>query len=168
MSKKYDKDNFWTKDKVARKAEEQTTKYLKSLGFKVLNVEKNPLFQNADIDLIVIDEREHKSFKVEIKGDMHDTPNYFAEIIANRNKNTLGCWLKTKSDFLFYYFIKIGELHIIPTQPAQEWVRNHLNLRQVNVPTKSSEGEFWYDNVGLLVPQKKIQKDVDIYIEIIN
>ena len=50
---------------------------------------------------------------VEAKADKVISSNIFFETISNKEKNTLGCMLKTEADYIFYYFIAFKELYIL-------------------------------------------------------
>ena len=159
---------FCTKDKEARKPTEEIIDWLKKEYF-VMNVEKDPSYQEKDIDLLVFktEPKEFpKRFKVEVKIDKYSTTkNYFAETISNTTIGAIGCWYKTKSDYIIYYFKDIKEVHVIPTKPAQVYVRAHEStFKRHYAETTGPNGEHWYFTEGRLVPKKELQKAVEIQI----
>lgn len=161
---------FKNVDKTAKKATEHITAYLKSKGFFIIDVENNPFWQERDVDLLAMKSEDGKfptTYKIEIKADTYyRTGNYFAESYSNLSKETPGCWFSTQSDFIFYYFIDERELHIIPTEEAQIWVReNSHNLKTRRTTTTGPKGEFWYQSEGFLVPRTKLQKAIDIDVK---
>lgn len=157
--------SFKEKNSATKTTEHLIAELCKKNGYVVFDVSNIKSYQEKDIDLLMYNKYDKTQFKIEIKSDTYLSPNYFAETISNISKNTLGCWLKTKSDYIFYYFEKNKELHIIPTKKAQEYVLKRYNkLKSVKVATKNDSGKILYYTEGKLVNKKDIQKNVDIKI----
>lgn len=146
--------DFETQNRVAKAGSAFIEKYLRSKPnvVDVVNVEENPAYQKKDIDLVVhVRHGENvELYTVEIKVDQYfdKTRNYFFETISNDVYNTLGCFLKSEADFLFYYFPS-REIHIFNLEPAREWFKAH----------KEEFKECWVQNQGYrskgsLVPRK--------------
>lgn len=163
---------YYFKD-VSTTADQSTqdiTEYLRREGWVVKNVEQEKYFQTLDVDLIILKKlppnQSPSAYMIEIKGDTYyNTNNYFVETISNMTTKTLGCFLITKSDYIFYYFPKEKELHIIPTKEAQQYVLAHQHeFKKRNPSTTDSKGKHWYYSEGLLIPRKTMQKQVDIKV----
>ena len=105
----------------------------------VRNVEKDPVFQTEDIDLVWTRRKDdsEKDYKIEIKVDnYYKTGNYFFETLSNVEKGTPGCFLYSKADWLFYYFLS-AELHVIELKVAQYWFLRRMKefkKRQTTTP----------------------------------
>lgn len=159
------KNYFKNSNKNAEIGAAEVTKYLEVTGWAVTNVEGDKKYQELDIDLLA--SRNGETVTIEIKADSYGskTANYFCETISNTSKNTLGCFYATKSDYIFYYFLDTFELHIVPTEEAQEWLRaNEYKYKKVNVSTTGAEGEYWYSNEARLVPRAHLQSAIDIQV----
>ncbi len=144
------------KSHIGSKGVKDIIVYLKSLSetFNVINVENIAGFREKDIDLIWNRKTGYKTIpvKIEVKTDKyHNTGNYFFETISNNNKNTLGCFMYTEADFIYYYFIDTKELHILPMPETRNWFLSNINrFKEVNV--KSTEaGTGFYHSVGRLI-----------------
>ena len=96
---------------VAKKAFIDINNYLLTLPTtkSVKNVEDDLYYRSIDVDLLWTCS-DGKIISIEIKGDRwHRTGNYFFETISNKSKNTQGCFLYTKADFIYYYFVNEKE-----------------------------------------------------------
>ena len=69
-----------------------------------LDVTKDDIYREKDIDFITY-MKNGDVITVEAKADKVISSNIFFETISNKEKNTLGCMLKTEADYIFYYFI---------------------------------------------------------------
>ena len=110
---------------VAQQAKRDILRYLHFLEetVEVIDVEESPEYQKIDVDLIwkrnadpsIITEQ------LEIKGDRYyRTGNFFFETISNQSRNTPGCFMYTEADYLFYYFVEVKELHILPMPQTRD------------------------------------------------
>lgn len=151
--------------KVAKQAAIDIERFLLSnpATVKVQNVEENKEYQTKDIDLIWTwkkEGEEERETSIEIKGDRyHSTGNYFLETVSNKSKATPGCFMYTEADYIFYYFVTVKELHILPMPAAREWFE--ANIEQFRESETSTPGSYGsYITVGRLVNREKLQKNV--------
>ena len=121
----------------------------------VHNVEADPAYQEYDIDLLWTVQTREGSLRVvlvEVKGDRyHRTGNFFFETVSNEGKQTQGCFLYTKADFLFYYFVEIGRLYVLPMEQVRPWFAANSH-RFPERRTSTPAGISHYITVGRLVP----------------
>jgi hypothetical protein len=143
---------------IARRAAADIEQWLRAKPETTLvrNVEDDPEHMRRDIDLIYeyADRRGRtRRVAIEIKGDRwHRTGNFFLETVSNEQRGTPGCFLYSAADYLFYYFVLIRKLYIIPMRPAREWFRAHMAAYpERRTTTPLGDGEF-YNTVGRLVP----------------
>jgi len=160
-------------NRVAKQASKDIADWLskKPETIDVKNVEDDHYYREKDIDLIYkYRNKLNNEVKttIEIKGDRwHWTGNYFLETISNEQKNTPGCFMYSEAEFLFYYFVEIRELHIIPMLPARKWfVVNMKSFIEKKTMTPLVNGSH-YNTVGRLVPKKSLQLAIK-NIKIIN
>lgn len=151
---------------VAKQATKHIEKYLRSRKetVNVLNVEDDKEHQLKDIDLIWEYAKDFtvKKLTIELKADRyHRTGNYFFETISNEQRGTPGCFMYSQADYLFYYFVTIRELHIIPLKAARKWFIEHMEEfveERTSTPIKNGE---YYNTVGRLVPKNRLQAEVE-------
>lgn len=102
----------------------------------VIDHREDPHYQQLDIDFTVIIDS-GQNVTVEVKSDRnYETNNAFLEIVSNEKYNAPGCMIKTKSDFVFYYFPDTRQLFVYPTNALQYWIYNNKNkykLRRTSV-----------------------------------
>lgn len=158
-------------NKVAQAASEEIEEFLWGLPgtMKVVNVEKDRMYQGVDIDLLwyVRSKKDGKIVKkaIEIKGDRYyHTGNYFFETVSNTNKNTPGCFLITESDYIFYYFVDQKELHIIPTVETRQWFLENQNRFSESKTSTSSANGLLYASLGRKVPIRVARANCNIPI----
>ena len=145
---------------VARQAaadiESWLKKYRGTIG--VVNVEKDPDFQKADIDLIWVSHRGTDT--IEIKADRwQDSGNFFFETESNKEKGAPGCFLYTEANYIFYYFVKPHLLYILPMPQTREWFlanKDRFEERETTTPV----GDGYYTTVGRLVPIETVVSEV--------
>ncbi len=132
----------------------------------VVNLEDDPYFQAVDIDLAW--ETKDGVFLIEIKGDRyHRTGNYFFEVVSNQSKNSLGCFMYTEADFIFYYFIDEKELHVLPMPQTREWFNDNMGkYQQKTVSTVVGSGN--YLTVGKLVPRDEVKGKKVVKISVLD
>lgn len=153
---------------IAKQSAFEIEKYLSKLDYvaNVQNVEDEEEFQKIDVDLLAdftVNDAV-KNYKLEIKGDTWErSGNYFFETVSNTSKNTLGCFLYTQCDYLYYYFINTKELHVLKMNDVRDWfLINPKKFATKQVYTKCSSG--YYMTVGKVVPIHMVQKQVGIKI----
>ena len=130
----------------------------------VHNVEEDPAYQEHDVDLLwtTLDRFGRlRVIPVEIKGDRyHQTGNFFFETISNESRNTPGCFLYTKAEWLFYYFVEIGMLYCLPMSEVRPWFEAHggrFEERRTSTPVRDRQ----YVTVGRLVPIQTLLAEVN-------
>jgi hypothetical protein len=124
----------------------------------VRNIELEPAFQQIDVDLIWV--TQNSSYKVEIKGDRwHKTGNFFFETHSNKEKGTPGCFIYTQADWLFYYFVSLQTLYMLPMPATRDWFITNINRFQER-STRTSVGISYYTTVGRLVPIAVVMTEV--------
>ena len=145
---------------VARQASADVEAWLrrKADTLDVRNVENDPEFQRVDVDLVWTTRR--RSYKIEVKGDRwHSSGNFFFETLSNKEKGTLGCFMYTQADFLFYYFVVPRTLYILSVPITREWFianMSHFEERETTTPV----GLEYYTTVGRLVPIETVLREV--------
>lgn len=167
MAAKIKTYSFSDKNNATKRTEILIKQWYEKYGYLVFDVSDLKGYQVKDIDLLVYYNGDvNTQLKLEVKSDTYESNNYFAEVISNTSKNTLGCWLQTESDYIMYYFEKSCELHMIPTKQAQDYVINNYDkLKSVFVGTKTDNGKkILYYTEGKLVNKKQLQKAIDIEI----
>lgn len=135
---------------------------------RIENVENNPAFQEIDVDLIVYFANGNRH-KIEIKVDRYDsTGNFFFETISNAERNTLGCFMYTQADRLFYYFIGIRKLYSLKMPEIREWFQiNQNRFQEKPVQTPVGNGNR-YTTVGKLVPIQVVLQECPEFIREFN
>ncbi len=143
---------------VAKTAALDITRFLEthwSITVAVHNVEDDPAYQQHDVDLLwtVAEKDRLRVIPVEIKGDRyHQTGNFFFETVSNESRGTPGCFLYTRAEWLFYYFVENGRLFCLPMEKTRAWFAEkwqQFEERRTSTPVK--EGEV-YVTIGRLVP----------------
>jgi hypothetical protein len=81
--------------------------------------------------------------------------------VSNESKGTPGCFLYTKAEWLFYYFLEIGKLYCLPMDKVRPWFIQNLarfKEQRTSTPTGSGEG---YVTIGRLVPITAVLAEVE-------
>lgn len=127
------------------------------------NVENIHDYQKIDVDLLI--NYANRQVLVEIKADRHHTTgNFFFETVSNVEKGTLGCFLYTQADYIFYYFIHIQTLYVLPMPQVRQWFLNNIdNFSQRAVQTPVGGGRH-YTTVGRLVPITDVIQEFETQI----
>ena len=126
--------------------------WLYNQDFCIEDVRDEPGYQKEDVDFIVFENGEQA--KIEVKTDFYTTGNIFVELESSLG-TTRGCILKTKSDFIFYFFIKENKLFIIDVKEFQDYiVENKGRFPKKIVHNKS------YDTLGITIPHKILQEEL--------
>lgn len=151
---------------VADEGTKDITKYLKSLEttLEVINIEKLKKYQGKDIDLLLVTDKrgDPEIVKIEIKVDRYyKTGNYFFEVNSCIERDTKGCFLYTECDYLFYYFLGTGELHVLPMPTTREWFlkEKHRFRETCSTESKLSKNKS-YHSKGILVPRNVVRQEV--------
>lgn len=99
----------------------------------IVDVRFDKFFQSLDVDFIQ-ETNNNEVRKIEVKTDTmaHKTGNLAYEHISNKYYNTIGCFEKTKADYIFYYLTETKELYILHTDTLRSYISNNKNrLREV-------------------------------------
>ena len=132
-----------------------------------LDVTEDDIYQKKDIDFI-LNMKNGKVITVEAKADKVPSSNIFFETISNKEKNTLGCMLKTEADYVFYYFLAYKELYILKRKQYVNWVKKEklylpgCDYKEFyNRATDAETGlTYLYTTGGYIIPKKYIiEKD---------
>ncbi len=135
----------------------------KKITVDVVNVEDDRKYQSADIDLVWKTTLGEKT--IEIKGDTyHQTGNFFLETYSNRELNTPGCFLYTEADFIYYYFVGIKKLYILPMPETREWFLKHPDEFSEKATQTIIGNESRYTTVGRLVPIKILMQNISVKV----
>ena len=149
-------DGMEVAKQAAAEIESWLKKYRGTIG--VVNVENNPDFQKADIDLIWVSKRGTDT--IEIKADRwQETGNFFFETDSNKERGTPGCFLYTEANYVFYYFVNSRMLYILPMPQTREWfLANKDRFEERETTTPAGGGS--YTTVGRLVPIETVVSEV--------
>lgn len=101
----------------------------------ILDVRHDKFFQDVDIDFIQ-ETLQSEIRKIEVKTDTlaHKTGNLAYEHTSNKYYNTIGCFEKTRADYIFYYLTETKELYILHTESLRNYVSLNKNkLREVSM-----------------------------------
>ena len=132
-----------------------------------LDVTEDDIYQEKDIDFI-LNMKNGNVITVEVKADKVPSSNIFFETISNKEKNTLGCMLKTEADYVFYYFLAYKELYILKRKQYVNWVKKEKlylpGCDQKEFYNRATDAEtgltYLYTTGGYIIPKKYIiEKD---------
>lgn len=126
--------------------------WLYNQGFYIEDVGDEPGYQKEDVDFIITEQ--DKRAKIEVKTDFYTTGNIFVELESTLGK-TRGCLLKTKSDYIFYFFIKENKLFIIDTKEFQDYIVENKD----RFPKKVVHNKG-YDTLGMTIPYRILQEEL--------
>jgi hypothetical protein len=167
MSGKIKQHNIQYTTNIAKRAAADVTYFLQSVWPQTVvvhNVEEDAAYQAHDVDLLwtVLEKERMRVIPVEVKGDRyHRTGNFFFETVSNEGKGTPGCFLYTKAEWLFYYFVEIGTLYCLPMVEVRPWfVQNMGRFKEQRTSTPTYSGES-YVTIGRLVPIKIVLAEVE-------
>ena len=153
--------NFKDSNNLGKIGESIVQNYILSTGKEIIDVSGDKEYQDVDIDIIIITSKSQR-FGVEIKTDYYDTGNIFFEIVSSINPFSSGCMFKTKSDFLYYFFIKTNELYILNTNKYREFVLNNMDRFKVKKVKNKN-----YESLGLLIPKEFLENNFEYYRKVL-
>lgn len=161
--------DFKQKDAETKEATQEIIKWLEDKGYTVKNVEKDKAWQEFDVDLLVFipNENGHKlMYMIEVKIDKYyRTGNVFFETNSCVESQSPGCFMYTKSNYIFYYFYPDRQLYIIPTHEAREWfIKNKDRFKIRQTSSYRYNGDI-YHTEGKLVPRKMLVEETSAYVE---
>jgi len=124
----------------------------------VINVESIYKYRDMDIDLIIVTDNDKLLLStIEIKVDRcYETGNYYFEYISNLNKNSLGCFMYSHADWLYYYYLNVRELHIMPFKKLRLWFMKNKERFEVKYTATSNYGSIIYCSKGYIVPRQVV------------
>ena len=153
---------------VARRAATDVTVFLHSFWAQTVavhNVEDDAAYQEHDVDLLwtILDkDGALRVIPVEIKGDSyHRTGNFFFETVSNEGRGTEGCFMYTRAEWLFYYFVESGALYCLPMHGVRPWFQENLDrFQERRTSTPVDKGNNHYITIGRLVPIQTVLDEV--------
>jgi len=156
---------FEEKDSFSKKGIEIVSSYLRIAKetIEVRNVESDPNYQKNDIDIVWIYREQGDNFivSIEVKTDSYTTGNFWFETISNEELKTIGCFFKSKAEYLFYYFTELDCLYIIHLKTAQSWLKENVSrFKESRTTTKNNNNQYTHTTVGRLVPINVIIREI--------
>ena len=157
---------FDEKNKFSKEGIKAVYSYLNALKktIEIKNVEDNKDYQKNDIDLVWIYKKGENNLmiSIEVKADRYTTGNFWLETLSNEEIGTLGCFVKSKAKFLFYYFTVWDHMYIIPLKEAKSWfIKNMQRFKESKTSTKDKYGNYQHTTVGRLVPINIMMKELE-------
>ena len=132
----------------------------------VINVENDKKYQILDIDLLwegVNKSNVYITKSIEVKIDSYSkSGNIFFETISNDNKNTKGCMLVSKADYLFYFFPDTRILYSFKLKDFKNWTlsnKHRFKIKKCKNPT--------YNSWGYLIPRNILENEFNSMKKII-
>lgn len=161
--------DFQQSIKVGKDGERLIERYLKNHPNiqTVDDVSNNPAYHELDIDYIIQFSNKTKS-TIELKTDTYDTGNIFYETMSNVEYNVPGCMVKSKAEYLFYYFTKTQELYIIKFSEYKKWFeqnKSFFNRKLLKNINKKRTGT--YTSEGYTIPKTYLEKNFKYFKKII-
>lgn len=152
-------------EEVSRRGIRDIEQYLHQFAatVEVTNVENCPGYRKKDIDIIWKNTLHGNTADtyIEVKVDRYEkSGNYFLETISNDVRQTPGCFLYTEADFIYYYFVNIRELHILPVAEAREWFKKNEDRFRLTKTSTFIGGKAVYNTWGRLIPKNVMREEV--------
>lgn len=144
---KFEEDNS-----AGKRGEKLFKEFLEKSGKSCQDVSDDPKYQKDDIDFIVKGKR-GKDISFEVKNDskIAYTGNIFYESVSNVDYGTIGCFEKTKADFIVICSEQESKFYLIEANALREFVsKNKNSLRYIS----RVEGS---NSAGYLVPKRMVQ-----------
>lgn len=146
---------FWDDNDYTQEGTKEILNYFFN-RFIFQDLQDDKEFQEKDIDFRFINNQNKDDIRlVEIKCDSYISGNIFIETISNNSKGTLGCILKTESDYLFYYFRRWGRLYIFKTEPLKQWTLKNEDKNRFKISHPVTHNRYentLYYGTGMVVP----------------
>lgn len=161
MTKQY---TFGEKLKSSEVGENKILEYLNSLPetVKVTDVSKDNEYQKIDVDLIWETKEKKILIEVKVDGIMSKTGNLFFETISNHIKNTLGCFIYSKADLMYYLDSNNMILYAFDLKLAREWFLDNIESFEERKTSTVQNGKFLYYTIGRLVPLIQLIKNISV------
>lgn len=149
---KFEEDNL-----AGKQGERLFKRFLEKRGKSCKDVSDNPEYQKDDIDFIV--EGKHgREISFEVKNDskISRTGNIFYESISNVDYGTVGCFEKTKADYIVICSEPEKKFYVVKSEVLRRYVRdNKQSLRYIS----RVEGS---NSAGYLVPKSSISTHLKV------
>lgn len=154
---------------VGQEGEEIIKNYLRNnpkvKGFD--DVSSVEYYQNRDIDLIV-DFVDGRAFAVEVKTDTYTSGNIFYETMSNMECGVKGCMVRSKANFLFYYFTETRELYIMNFDKYRDWFyANKYRFSRKLLKNIDKKRTGTYTSEGYTIPKKFLEENFTAYKKVI-
>ena len=107
---------------------------------EIIDVRKDKKYQKWDIDFVI--KKDDKDIKLEVKTDAlaFRTKNIVYETYSNTKYNSIGCFEKTRANYILYYVLYTNVLYIIDIKKFRLRIYSHkageLEERQMGNHTK--------------------------------
>ena len=145
--------DFDESKKFGKIGEQKAKKYLTNNGWIVNDLSESPDYWDKDVDFEI--SRDSERFLVEVKWErgISKYGNLFAEIYANRDKNTAG-WLNKCQAQIMFYGDSVNEVfYVFSLKDLKKYVFAHKDeLEQGKSKDYDKDGNFIKLSVGYLVP----------------
>ena len=169
------RNEFWSSLKKGNDAMNKIITYLideYGNNYYFYDVSNLKGYQEDDIDILMKDKVTDNILKIEIKSDFtnYKTENFFAEYCSCERTGSEGCWTKTKSDYILYWFPNKGDVYFLPTELAQNIIKEN-SFRTGRAYDRFKVG------LGYLIPVRKMldyikehdtYKLFDVYVKVDN
>lgn len=149
---KFEEDNS-----AGKRGEKLFKEFLEKSGKPCKDVSDDPKYQKDDIDFIVEGKSGNElSFEVKNDSKIAYTGNIFYESISNVDYGTVGCFEKTKADFIVICSESENKFYLIRSNVLKEYVRdNRSSLRYIS----RVEGS---NSAGYLIPKAKVSEHLKV------
>ncbi len=120
----------------------------------VHSVEDDPRYQPLGIDLLWVGpERSFlRIITIEVKGDRYEkTGNFFFETVSDLGRSTMGGFVITRAEWLFYYFVNSGTLYCLPMEFVKPWFVENMGRFRERIAQSQRDQKHWR-TAGRLVP----------------
>lgn len=125
-------------------------------GDKVIDVSKDEVFFDDDIDFIV--EHNGREISVEVKWDKY-IPRYrtmFVEIKDNEQKGTQGWIYKSRAEYLFYADVINRKIFVMKMDAVREYIKKH------KCPMKRTYKDGYKTSLGYIVSVDEMKKEYTV------
>lgn len=133
---------------------------------EVVDLRDDKSAREDDVDFIVkfCDGSRHG---IEVKTDtQHHTGNIFIEELSCNEYGTPGCMMKTKAEFVIYFYISIGLAYIINIAKFRAWYEaNKMRFVQKN-DIKNLHGNRITNSTGRLVPRSLLESEGKDFVKV--
>lgn len=150
--------------KVGERGEEHILEYLRRSDAvtNIIDVRGSKTYQEVDIDFLTT-LRDGKEYGVEVKTDTYLSGNIYYETISSLESDSIGCFEKTKADFLFYYFLNAKQLYIFSMPEYRAWFQQKQPyfdyVGYQKRPINKGRGKSTYTSVGYAFPVSLLEDE---------